>query len=365
MGEWLEPTDARWQDTLRSARHDFYHLPSYVELAGGVEGGTPRAYYAEVGTGRLLIPLLIRSLDDVLGAAKGARDATSPYGYGGPVVTHPMSDSEFERAMEAFLDDGAQFGLVTSFLRTHPLLRQFARTWVDQRRVQVVTHGPTVSIDLRLEVDVLDRHIKAEYRRNIAKLRTAGFQARFDAWDDYPGFQAAYAQTMERHHAGPQYHLDAAFFVHLRGALGTSLHLCSVASPDGDFACGGLFTEVDGIVQYHLSATAERHRPMAPSKLMLYAVRRWAKERGAAVLHLGGGVGAKRDSLYSFKKGFGTHEHPFETIRIIHDHEAYGELTSRWLTDNQQTDFPDAAFFPLYRSTASHMTPSDAERDID
>jgi hypothetical protein len=350
VGEWLEPTDQRWHATLREAPHDVYHLPGYAELAGRTEVGIPRAFYAEIGHGRILIPLLLRPLKGLPGAPEGARDAASPYGYGGPVFTPELADSDLGPAFEAFRDDGARAGLVTSFIRTHPLLRQVETAELPE--VRVVTHGSTVSVDLTLDADALDQHVRAEFRRNIAKLRAAGFQTQFDAWDQYAAFQAAYACTMERHQAASRYRFDAAYFARLRANLGSALHLCSVVGPAGDLACAGLFTEVDDIVQYHLSASVERHRSMAPTKLMLYDVRTWAKERGAVVLHLGGGVGGKGDSLYWFKRGFGTTEHVFRTINVVHHPEAYELLTNHWLQAHQRPPSPDDAFFPLYRSVA-------------
>jgi asparagine synthetase B (glutamine-hydrolysing) len=335
---------------LKDVRHDVYHLPSYVALAARAEGGLARAYHAEIGGGRLLIPLLLRSLDGFLGAPANARDATSPYGYAGPVVTEGVSDADLVRALETFIEDGARAGLVTTFLRTHPLLRPVGTAWSSQRGVQVVRNGLTVSVDLTLDVDALDRHLPGEYRRNIAKLRAAGFQARFDEWDHYAEFQVAYARTMQRHQAGRQYQFDPDYFAQLRAGLGSRLHLCSVVTSEGDLACGGLFTQVDGIVQYHLSATADLHRPMAPSKLMLYEVRLWARERGAVVLHLGGGVGGQLDSLYAFKRRFGSHEHTFETVRVVHHQQAHAALMDQWLTANDEIRAPDDGYFPLYRA---------------
>ena len=49
--EFLTPQDSRWTKFLRTCRHDFYHLPEYVELCAKCEGATPATFYAEDGHG--------------------------------------------------------------------------------------------------------------------------------------------------------------------------------------------------------------------------------------------------------------------------------------------------------------------------
>jgi hypothetical protein len=349
--DWLEPDDTRWRSTLRDVQHDFYHLPCYAALAARAEGGVPRAYYNEIGTGRILIPLLVRSLDGVPGAWPRAADAISPYGYPGPLVSDGMSDVDVEQAIRGFIDDGAKHGLITSFLRTHPLFSdQVPSAAARDSRAHVVAHGPTVSIDLTLEPAALDRQVRTDHRRSIGRLRAAGFHATFDEWDLYASFQAAYAGTMRRLDAAPQYRFDQVYFDRLRTCLDGSLHLCSVLSPAGELAAGGLFTHVGPIIEYHLSATAEPYIAMAPTKLMIVEARNWARQRGAATLHLGGGVGGQRDSLHMFKRGFGAGAHVFQTINIVHDPDAHAELTNRWLGARDRERLPGDPFFPIYRA---------------
>jgi hypothetical protein len=262
-----------------------------------------------------------------------------------------MSDIDLEQAIRGFIDDGAPHGLLTSFLRTHPLFSdQVPNLAARDGRAHVVAHGPTVSIDLTLDPAALDRQVRTDHRRSVARLRAAGFYVGFDECDLYPSLQAAYAATMQRLDAAPQYRFDQVYFDRLRACLGASLHLCSVLSPAGELAAGGLFTHVGRFVEYHLSATAEQHIVMAPTKLMIVEARDWARQRGAAVLHLGGGLGGRRDSLHMFKRGFGAGAHEFQTINIVHDPDAHAELTNRWLGARERDTLPGDPFFPIYRA---------------
>src|SRR5262252_2999577 len=85
--DFLSPADPRWRRFLDRARHDVYHLPEYLRVAGNYERGEAVAFYAEDGDQALLMPLLLRELPADLGAPRSWRDATSPYGYPGPITT--------------------------------------------------------------------------------------------------------------------------------------------------------------------------------------------------------------------------------------------------------------------------------------
>lgn len=87
----------------------------------------------------------------------------------------------------------------------------------------------------------------------------------------------------------------------------------------------------------------------APSKLMFDGVIEWATRSSQKWLHLGGGVNSKEDSLYRFKKGFSPIKNQFTTLRIIHDQQRYNNLNYVALQENDQTEFDDKDYFPLYR----------------
>src|SRR5262249_35273951 len=115
---------------------------------------------------------------------------------------------------------------------------------------------------------------------------------------------------------------DRQYVLRLREALGDRLHLCSV-QVGAEVACAGLFSELSGIVQYHLGGTKDAFLADSPAKLMFDHVRRWGHERGNRALHLGGGVGGAADALFEFKAGFSRQRHTFETLRLIVDPPAY------------------------------------------
>lgn len=342
----VRPGDDAWGSTLARIPHDFYHLPAYVELCARMEAGEARALLVEERESVLLQPLLLRPLPGDLPATEARFDATSPYGYPGPLVA---GDDDFvRRAVEAALSHLADEGVAATFVRLHPLLNEGFESIGCLGVFE--SHGETVVVDLHQSAEEHWRQTRSGHRNEISKAQRSGQTARMDpAWEHGADFARIYRQTMERVGASRYYLFDDAYFEGLRSALGPHLHLC-VVQIDGAIAAGGLFTETSGIVQYHLSGTDEQFVRARPNKLMLHFVREWAKQRGSRWLHLGGGVGGTEDSLFRFKSGFADGRRPFHTWRLIPRPDAYRALVTARHGEAGRLD--GRGFFPDYRRPA-------------
>jgi len=339
---------------LAQVEHDFYHLPCYVGLSSWLEHGEPKAFYSELPTGKVLIPLLVRNVPPEIFPDTHCLDATSPYGYPCPLFSKEISPADAMKAIEGFIEFGKAAGLVTTFLRLHPFIGSNILSALpdDSQHIKIIGHGATISMDLTLDVAELDARLRRNHRRNIQRLLHEGYTTRIDDWSRFAEFIEIYHQTMRRCGASAYYFFDHEYFAALQECLGSRLHLCLVLSPDGDMACGGLFVKTGDIVQAHLAATAEKYISMAPSKLTYYQMRNWSKNAGAKIVHLGGGVGGQQDSLYLYKRGLGTDEHRFFTIGIIHDPSAYATFYENWSHASQLESKADPAYFPFYRGMA-------------
>jgi hypothetical protein len=345
----LGPGDPLWALLLAAIEADIYYLPGYVGLCARGQGGQP-ALFAAREEGRLwLLPLVLRRIPARLAGSRVLFDAETPYGYSGPLVRDGAEGAGdwSARAAAALLELLRGHGVVSLFARLHPLrapaLAPLARTGT------LVRHGETVAIDLALPEDELWRQTRSRFRSAIHHLERDGFTATLDEGQErLDDFQAVYAETMQRVHAGPAYLFPPAYFQELRQALAGRLHLWLVERR-GRLACAGLFTEMDGIVEYHLGGTADDFRRDAPSKLLFHAVRCWAKARGDRVLHLGGGVGGGTDSLFHFKAGFSSWRLPFHTWRVVVDPPAFEGLVTRWRNLSGLAPEGSTGFFPSYR----------------
>jgi len=345
QAELLTPADARWQAFLDQTPHDFYHLPGYVELCAQQDGGEPAAFWAEDGEAALLAPLLLRPLPPALEASPDLRDAIAPYGYPAPLMTGERSAAKVTAFLKAFLEVGSEAGLVSAFFRGHPLLPLPEAPVAEFGTL--LEHGETVYVDLTQTPEELARQTRTNHRADVRRLVLEGFTTVVDDWERLPDFVRIYEETMRFHAADAFYFFDPDYYQALRRCLGEHLHLCLVLAPSGEAAAAGLFTCVDGLVQFHLSGTAEAYRRTGPTKLMLVHMRDWAKARGERLLHLGGGVGCQADSLAFFKQGFSKLRGTFATFRMVLQPDTYRRLTTLRQQAGPSSGAPD--YFPAYR----------------
>jgi len=214
-------------------------------------GGRARAFNYTEGEFSFLLPLIVRQVP----GSNGVFDATSPYGYPGPVSNAPLEEQGFwRRACASVAASLREQSLLTCFVRFNPLLevplevlREFGR--VDR-------HGSTVAIDLTLSDDEVFAGYRNNHRRQIRRARERGLSVVMDDWRALRGFEHLYNETMRRVGAHPSYFFDSRYFERLCNALGDHIHLASVIL-DREMQGGGLFFESDGIVQFHLGATRD------------------------------------------------------------------------------------------------------------
>jgi len=346
IAEYVTCSDPRWQECLTRMAHDFYHLPEYAAFAAQQEGGRAAAFFAAEKEGTLLIPLLLREVPAGLGRPEW-QDAASPYGYPSPLLHPSTTLRQLETFLQAFAECSREQGMVSAFFRFHPLLPLPLAPFGAYGAI--VRHGATVCIDLTATPEELWRGTRENHRRGIASLTREGFEVRIDHWEDLPEFIAIYTATMKRVHASDFYFFQPAYFTGLQKTLGERLHLCTVLSPRGEVTAAGLFTAVNGIVQYHLGGTADDYLQQAPAKLMFHHVRNWAKERGFRLFHIGGGLGSRNDSLFHFKAGFSSQRAEFHTARLVLHAERYASLSARFRQQRAASGRLDEDFFPLYR----------------
>lgn len=347
IAEFITCQDPRWQNFLESKSHDVYHLPEYVEISAQIEGGSPCAFYAETNSVSFLAPLLVKPLPSILGAPPEWKDAQSPYGYPCPLVNNTVSHSTFGEILTAFRSKALEKRIISTFFRLNPLLDSFTPGLAEFGSLR--KHGQTVYIDLTLSYDEIRSQMRSNHRRTIRTLLNNGYVAIIDDWSLFNEFIDIYLQTMMRLSANDFYLFPKSYFQQLRFSLGDRIHLCSIMSSQGEMAAGLLFTEVEGIVQYHLSASSSRYAKEAPSKLIVESIIPWAKERGNRLFHLGGGVGCHSDSLFHYKAGFSKLRGNFHTLRLIVDESKYNLLTEIWHVACRPQFSSEDDFFPIYR----------------
>ncbi|MFO0864005.1 MAG: GNAT family N-acetyltransferase [Gemmataceae bacterium] len=339
-------------EVLRTvASYDFHHLPSYHRLAEARGEGRAVLFAYREGNTVAAVPLLLRPLQTLPWAATDSLpkwDATSVYGYAGPVASRDGMEPNFAGRFRRALADALRTqGVISVFSRLDPMLEQLPLL---RGLGQTPRVGETISIDVMKSDNHLLDAMHRMHRQDVRAFRRAGACLSVDeSLRDLERFAEVYDENMRRVHAAQHYQFDLAYFHDL---CRDQDHVKLLLVRDGNaIACGGLFLHTGDIVQYHLCGTALEYLPASPGKFLIFAACGWARERGAKILHLGGGLGGREDSLFQFKHRFGGATHPFHVWRWIVDADRYRhccELRSQHdrVASHQHAD---PHFFPAYR----------------
>lgn len=340
-----------WSETLQHIPHDVYHLPEYVALDARRTKTIPEAFLLQDEDRIFFAPYLLRSCADI-DDSTDIYDIISPYGYPGILIGGgAIVDPQFsELALQEFWRTLQQKNICSAFLRLHPILGEQFSQIVRSNSLQ--DNGQTVSIDLTLDEDKIWAKTRKGHQSTINKCIRLGLTARTVNYAEYiDEFIAIYQETMNRVAAKDDYYFSRSYFEDLL-KLGDKIHLGIVESEEA-IASACLFFESCGIVQAHLGGTRTEFLKQSPFNLLLHHMRLWAKAKGNKYLHIGGGVGGKKDNLYTFKSGFSKQRHQFFTLRKIVDAKLYNDLLQvRANSINKSVEeLQSSQFFPAYRSS--------------
>jgi len=169
----IDCTEAHeWQAVLdRCPSYDFYHMAAYHAIEAHADGYRAVLFVYEEAETLVALPLILRPLarlDGLTETLDGYYDATSVYGYPGPVTNRAWDDQEFfERFGRALRRQFNEMRIIAVFSRLHPILQNDAGLRIGE----VIPLGETVSINLTLPVDEQFRLFRKSHRYEIRKAR--------------------------------------------------------------------------------------------------------------------------------------------------------------------------------------------------
>jgi Acetyltransferase (GNAT) domain len=354
--EIISPSNPNWELIIDKLSHDFYHLPNYAILESDRLNAMPQGIIIRDGIKCFFLPYLLRSCEDMQELAEQEiYDVTSSYGYPSFVLNEAGKDPEFiSGCFNVLKNTWYEQNICSAFIRLHPIINSHILQSFPSEWNFIHTHSDTVVCDLQLTEQQLWQQTRKSHRTKINKLNRLGFHPKITIANNINSLESfiqVYEETMSRVGAKSLYFFGREYFSNLIAALDQQLYICEIEI-DNQIAAASLITEVGGIVQYHLGGTKNKFLNQSPSTLMFDYIRTWAKERNNNFLHLGGGVGNAKDSLYHFKAGFSKTTKPFMTMRMIVNENAYSQLTnSTALTSNRTPlEMIESSFFPAYRS---------------
>lgn len=336
--------DEEWDQQIMNYQFDIYHLSGWVNASTIIDEGRPQGIVAEYQGKKFFLPIIIRDID------KEHWDAVSPYGYGGPVMDSDLTYYQVDIILLAIKEFLYNKGCVSLFTRLNPIIN---KDWISIIG-NSVAHGFTLISDLSKSADEHWQETQNQHRRGIKKALNKGIVAEIETLNEQgiQTFLEIYRETMEKVEADDYYFFKDSFFYNLSANLQERLLLVTAYENDKAIAAS-IYTvcKESGIIQFYLGGTLNDYRKLQPSKLITHVAREWGRENGHKVLHFGGGVNCKADSLYEYKKGFSSQELVFKTWRLIIDVEKYNQLVIA--DDELTTDDLQSEFFPLYRLTSA------------
>ena len=320
---------------------DFYHTYDYHH-ASKVNGEEPVLIHYTEDNKTVVLPLLFRNIEYSL-----YKDATSVYGYPGPITKNIASDfdySVFHKELHQFFREQ---NIVSVFSRLNSFIPYQESCLLDLGNTE--TLGRVVYIDLTKTLEEQWVAYSKRLRTYINKSRTVYTIKKANKLADLESFVALYHENMRRVNANAAYFFDNKYFLDLINSTDFETELLlAVNKETGEAAGGAMFTKKNTIVQYHLSGTAERYLDLNPVKLLIDEMRIRATQENYSCFNLGGGVGSKEDSLFYFKSGFSKDSKPFKVWKYKVNQDIYNDLV---LQRKDIRYFEETLhYFPRYRN---------------
>jgi serine/alanine adding enzyme len=286
-------------------------------------------------------------------------DITTPYGYGGPLITDCPSGNknelvhEFEKAFQQYC---AEQRIVAEFIRFHPILgnAQDFKNYCDVKFLRF-----TVGTNLKAYDDPVQAEFSKSTRKAIRKALREGVEYRVTVNPkNLDNFIKLYLATMERIQADSYYYFDIDYFSRCLESFGENIALVE-ALYEGQVIGAEMHFFYNNFIHTHLSGTLSEFHHLSPVYVMTYAIAEWGKKNGFDLIHAGGGTtNDPEDSLYLFKKKFGQKtEFEFHVGRKIWNEDAYSELCRAAGVGAEEE------FFPAYRSCSAKMAEAAQQAD--
>ena len=341
-----------WDKNIADYHFDIYHLSGWIAASAIVDKGTPQGVIATYNNKKIFLPLIIRELDSE------HWDATSTYGYGGPVMDKSLTDAELDIILAEVRGFLLAKGCVSLFMRLHPIIN---KEWLPTVG-KALTHGLTLMSDLSKSEEEHWSETQNRHRRGIKKALKMDVVTKIERLtrENAVMFSNIYKETMAQVKADQYYFFDDDYFFNLLENLQDRILLIT-AYQDNKAIGSSIYTicKESGIMQFHLGGTLNAYTHLQPSKLITHVARDWGRTNHYKLLHLGGGVGSNLDSLYEYKKGFSSQELLFKTYRLVVNPAKYTALVAdSWFTENDLR----SDFFPLYRKELTKETILETEQ---
>ena len=322
---------AEWTKLLKVLGYsDIYHTFEFSSLDSERMGGVANLIIVNMPTGIIGLPLIFRKIPN----ENRYIDAVSVYGYNGVLTSSSITPEDFASGIKKIKTALVERDCVSLFNRESNFTRY--------RLPEATETGKVLAVDLIQDPDVYEKSLAEGHRQEIKALRKLNYTVvKSTDHKAIQHFHEVYEHTMLRRGAKINYLFSVKYFESVLKIHSSIPDLRSVYH-GGKMIAGAIFITQGDHMYYMFSGSMLGVSHYPAMKLILDQVIRENLNNGKKLLHLGGGLGGKQDSLYQFKFGFGKVILPFYTTQWILIPEVYNRLSTHVLTET--------SFFPKYRS---------------
>lgn len=320
---------------------DVYYTFEYCQWNAERERGQAKLVIFENHFGSVMYPFILRKIEHYI--EQPIYDITSPYGYGGPLVSGDEKVlEEFTFLFRAYCNEA---NIVSEIIRLHPLLNNamYLSGYCNLNYIR-----KTTAVDLSGGLAHIQQQYSQMTKRNIKKAIASDLVCKkVDKTDEnIDVFLNLYNATMKRKNAEASYYFSFSSIQQQLADTATSkAHLLFVYLDERVIAASILYTTKE-FAHYQLGASDESYLNLRPNNLLFHFMVVLAEKSKCSVLHLGGGY-AESDSLFKYKTSFTNHNNfKYYLGTNIYNPKIYAELVEMAA---KQTNLLEN-FFPLYRS---------------
>ncbi len=328
----------QWNKILKKiGYYDFYHTYGYHHLSKN-QDETPILITYKNNDILIALPLILRDIPET-----PYKDATSAYGYAGPIskgVNLDFDNNLFIKKLKQFLFNK---NVIAVFSRLNPFIPHQSLILKDFGKIN--TQGKVVNINLTLNLDEQRAIYRSRLKTHVNKARRLCNVQKGKSPEDLDAFINIYYENMKRVNAKPFYFFNREYFKVLMASNEFKTELLLATKKDtNEIIAGCLFITTNNIVQYHLSGTKCSYLQLNPTKLLIDQMRLMATKNELKYFNLGGGLGGRNDdSLFDFKSSFSKDFKNFNLWNLIVNPKIYNALAKQ-VAETASTDY-----FPIYR----------------
>ncbi|NNC50485.1 MAG: GNAT family N-acetyltransferase [Flaviramulus sp.] len=331
-------TKKEWQDVLNQVfNYDFYHTYDYHNLSKLKDEKALLIKYTE-GDILIALPILVRKINNTK-----YYDATSVYGYAGPLqinVNSSFNNNNYVVALEQFFK---KENIVSVFSRLNPFIN-YQENLINGLG-QIIKLGNIVNIDLTKNIEEQRTIFSKTTKRYLNKCRKLCYTKKSKEKKDINAFIEIYYENMKRVNAKQNYFFSEEYFFNFINSVDFKTEVLFVIHKETeDIICAAMMVKTNSIIQYHLSGTKTDYLSISPIRLIIDEMRIRGTQDKYKYFNLGGGLGNRDDELFKFKSSFSKDFKQFKIWQYIALPDIYDKLSEESVYSSE-----DINFFPIYR----------------